>query len=235
MTDAIQAVAPADPQTVALAKLRAGLVEAIEPWLAAERAAWLEIRGYSDAVTVTDVASLTDATEWLAAWKEKLGGLEAVREAGPGAIGKIVRESNAKFKALRDLGDAAVANLTAEIGGHVQRERERQREGYAAAAEAHAAGQHFAAATALASASAADPTLPPGTTVKEVWAVDRYDLSIMVLSTDDYPGLVPDADAIAAYLRKLPIDAEPSLPGVICKKVPHTTQRKPRAKGDVES
>ena len=67
--------------------------------------------------------------------------------------------------------------------------------------------------------------------MREEWAVERYDLAIMVLSTDEYPGLRPDEAAIAAYLRKLPIDVEPSLPGVICKRVPKTTQRRAAAKG----
>jgi hypothetical protein len=249
LTEAITPAAPAELSPAArsaqaVAALRHELVTRVAAYIEADRANWLTLRGMSDAVAVTDAVTLQVATKWVQDWTALLDGLEAVRLAGPGDLGRIVRESNALFKSLRDIGDAAKANLANEIGGYWQKQKRQREEAYDTAVAAHASGQHTAAAEALAVAGAADTTLPQGTGAREVWEVESYDGfkrddagalvadgkgSIMVLSSADYPGLIPDEKAIAAYLRKLPIDVEPTLPGVKCKRVPKLRQQ--RAKG----
>jgi hypothetical protein len=132
----------------------------------------------------------------------------------------------ARFKPLFDTLDAPIANLKSEIGGYVLAEQAKQREQYQAAAAAHVAGDHGAAQVALAVANDAETTAPKGTTVREVWAVERYEIGLMIPSTETHPGLIPDEQAIGAYLRKLSPHETPALPGVICKLVPAVSTRR---------
>jgi hypothetical protein len=175
---------------------------------------------------VSDAASLAAADEWQKEILRERDALEEVRLSGPGALNKLGRAMGARFKPLFDELDAMVSNLKAEIGGYVLAEKKKQAEQYQAAAAAHVAGDHGAAQVALAIANDAETMAPKGTTVREVWAVERYAPELMVPSTPTHPGLIPDEAGIAAYLRKLSPHEEPALPGVICKLVPAVSTRR---------
>lgn len=177
-------------------------------------------------IKVTDEASLANADTWNKELLREHDALEEVRAAGPGALNRLGRKMGASFKPLFDLLETMSANLKHEIGTYVTSKRAEQVENFQQAAQLHAAGDHAGAQVALATASAASTHAPLGNSVSEEWVVERYALDLMVLSTPEFPGLVPDEKAIATYLRKLPTSEEPALPGVICKKIPKVTTRR---------
>lgn len=177
-------------------------------------------------IHVIDDASLATADTWNKELLREADALEEVRQSGPGALNRLGRKMGASFKPLVDLLETMSANLKREIGAYVIAKKTEQKENYQQAAQLHAAGDHAGAQVALATASAAATSAPVGNSVSEEWVVERYEPKLMVLSTEEFPGLVPDEKAIAAYLRKLPISEEPALPGVICKKVPKVTTRR---------
>ncbi len=224
MTDAIVAsatqVLPAEYEAKTLEWLRAQIAPHLEPkkelyaWAAAQAAA----------TEVTDAESLDAADKLCKDILSELDGLEAVRQALP--FRRIADALNEDFKALRDPLASSVDGLKKKIGAHVVAERNKQTENYQAATVAHIAGDHGTAQTLLATAGEAETAAPKGTSVKEVWAVDHYDLKWMQLSTPEAPGLIPDEKAIAAYLKKVPVSENPNLRGVICKKVPAVTARR---------
>lgn len=175
---------------------------------------------------VTDAASLAEADSWNKELLREKDELEQVRLAGPGALNKLGRAMGLKFKPLFDSLEVGVSNLKREIGNYTIAERKKQEESYQAAVVAHVAGDHASAQMSLELASTAETNAPKGSTVREVWQVERYELGLMTLSTPEHPGLVPDESAINAYLRKLRPDEKPALPGVICKLVPAVSTRR---------
>lgn len=222
MTEAL-ALLPKDYEITLLDDLRTR----ISPYLAEKVELYKATAALAEAVNVTDADSLALADNLNKEILLELDGLEAVRESGPGAFGRIARALNADFKALRDPLAGAVAGLKQRIGAHVVAERKKQTENYQAAAAAHVAGDHGQAQVALAAAGEAETAAPKGTHVKEVWAVERFVIELMTASADEaHPGLTPNLQAINAHLRKTPIGENPGLPGVICKKVPAVTSRR---------
>jgi hypothetical protein len=222
VTAAQQALVP-----VAIAdRIRAELDAALDPQLHAKRELYANCAALAETIKVTDATSLQTADEFAKDLLRERDELEAVRASGPGALDKIVRALNAKFKPLRDVLDAAVSNLKHERGAYLLAQKKQQEKSYQAAAAAHVTGDHEKAQVALQIASATDTSTPVGTSVREVWVVERYVPEMMVLSTPDHPGLVPDEQAIAAYLRKLPASETPALPGVVCKLMPQVTDRR---------
>jgi hypothetical protein len=223
MTEAIDKapqLLPAEYEEKTIEWLRAQ----IAPYLAEKKALYVSVAKLANEITVANAAALASADNLCKDALRDLDGLEAVRTALP--FRRIADAMNADFKALRDPLVAAVAELKGKIGAHIIAERTKQAENYQAATVAHIAGDHGAAQVALAVASEAETATPKGTSVKEIWVVERYRLDLMILSTEERPGLVPDEKAIAAYLKKIPSTENPSLPGVICKKVPAVTSRR---------
>jgi hypothetical protein len=175
---------------------------------------------------VTDAASLAVKDEWQKDLLRERDALEEVRTSGPGALNRVGRKMGARFKPLFDALDVPISNIKAEVGGYVLAEQAKQAEQYQAAAAAHVAGDHGAAQVALAIANDAETNAPKGTTVRKVWAVKRYEIGLMLPSSETHPGLIPDEQAIGAYLRKLSPHEEPGLPGVICELVPAVSTRR---------
>jgi hypothetical protein len=223
MTEAIQTTT-----TLLPAEYEANLLEwlrsQISPHLEGKKALYLASAELASRLEVTDAASLALADKLNKDILSELDGLEAVRQSLP--FRRIADALNADFKTLRDPLASASLGLKGRIGAHVVAERNKQTQNYQAASAAHVAGDHGAAQVALAAAGEAETTAPKGTSVKEVWVVDRYDLGWMKLSTEDRPGLIPDEKGIAAYLKTVPITENPDLRGVICKKVPAVTSRR---------
>jgi hypothetical protein len=207
-------------------KIKADMDLVLDPRIAEKREFYDFCAANAAALKVVDPDTLAAANEMLKELLREHDGIEAVRKSGPGALDKIVKHGNGKFKPLRDTLDAAIANLKHEIGAFMVAQRKQQAENYQAAAAAHVAGNHEAAQVAMVVASEAITTAPQGSTVKEVWEVERYELGLMVLSTPEHPGLAPDEKAINAYLRALPAGEEPALPGVICRLVPAVSTRR---------
>lgn len=198
----------------------------ITPYLKPKKELYTAVAKLATETTITDADSLARADNLCKEALRELDGLEEVRKSLP--FRRIADAMNADFKELRDPLAAAAAELKEKIGAHVVAERNKQSENYQAAASAHAAGDHGAAQVLLATASEAETATPKGTSVKEVWAVERFVPGLMLTSVDDpdFPGLVPNMPAINAHLRKTPITEHPSLPGVVCKKVPAVTSRR---------
>lgn len=225
MTDpaAPTAIVPLDME----AKTLAIFEENFAPWIAEKAKFYADVTEIIAALPpVTDAASLAVKDEWQKNLLRERDALEAVRSSGPGALNRVGRKMGAAFKPLFDTLDVPIANIKAEVGGYVLAEQEKQATSYQAAAAAHVAGDHGAAQVALAIANDAETTAPKGTTVRKVWAVKRYAPELMVISTDTHPGLIPDEQAIGAYLRKLSPHEEPGLPGVICELVPAVSTRR---------
>jgi hypothetical protein len=177
-------------------------------------------------IKVTDEASLAIADTWNKELLREADALEEVRAAGPGALNRLGRKMGAAFKPLKDLLETSSANLKHEIGTYVIAKKKEQEAQYQAAAQQHAAGDHGAAQVSLELAAAANTSAPLGNSTKEVWVVERYEPALMILSTPEFPGLVPDEKSIDAYLAKLPSTQQPALPGVICKLVTRVTTRR---------
>ena len=228
MTSAIEK-APALP-ALDEAKILAIFNEQFLPYLTEKGEFYAEVAATVAALKATDAASLAVVDEWERDLLVERDQLEAVRASGPGALNRLGRKMGAPFKPLFDLLEGAISNAKAEKGLYILAERKKQAESYQAAAAAHVAGDHGQAQTLMLAANEAETAAPKGTSVGEKWTVERYELGLMVLSTADHPGLVPDEKAIEAYLRKLSPNEEPALPGVICKKVPTVVTR--HAKGD---
>lgn len=224
MAEAIEkapGVLPAEYEKNTLEWLRAQIAPYLEP----KKELYTATAALADRVQVTDAGTLEVADKLCKDILSELDGLEAVRTALP--FRRIADALNADFKVLRDPLTNAALGLKKKIGEHVVAERNKQADNYQAASVAHVEGNHAAAQVMLATASAAETAAPKGTSVKEVWVVDRYVVGLMQASDDPkHPGLTPNADAIAAYLRKVPITENPGLPGVICKKVPAVTSRR---------
>lgn len=218
------AIVPADFK----AKILATFDENFGPYVEEKLALYKQSAAMAEKIQVTDAASLAIADSFCKALLSERDGLEAVRLSGPGALNSLGRELGKRFKPLFDELDTPIANLRHDIGAYLVAERQKQAENYQAAAALHAAGAHGAAQEALALASSAETVAPQGTSAREVWAIDRFELAMMIPSTPTHPGLVPDEAAIKAYLAKLPISEEPALPGVICKRVPAVVQRRTR-------
>ncbi len=207
-------------------KIRDDLDAALEPQLVAKRKDYDDCLALASAMRVVDASSLAVADEFAKDLLRERDQLEEVRKSGPGALDKIVRHLNAKFKPLRDTLDAAVANLKKERGDYLIAQKRQQTESFQAAAAAHMAGEHASAQVALEVAAAANTTAPKGTSVRQVWQVKRVVPEMMVLSTPDVPGLVPDEAAIAAYARKFPEGETPVIAGVVFELVPQVTDRR---------
>lgn len=205
----------------ALERLRADLVADLDPWLEARLPLYVETAAVAVALVVADPPTLAAADALLNEVMKEHDGLEAVREAGPGALGSLVRVLNAKFKPLRDELEKARDHLKAQIGAYAVAQRAEQVASYQAAAAAHVAGEHSEAAAALAAASAADTATPQGTNVREVWAVKRIALDLLPREW-----MVADEARIDKLARETPIDETPIVPGVIFEKVPHVTKRR---------
>lgn len=201
-----------------------------EPWIEKKGEFYAEVAATVAELKATDAASLAVVDEWERDLLAERDALEAVRASGPGALNRLGRKMGAPFKPLFDALEASISNLKTEKGNFILAERNKQAESYQAAAAAHVAGDHGAAQTLMLVANEAETMAPKGTSVGEKWVVERYELSLMVLSTEAHPGLIPDEQAINAYLRKLSPNEEPALPGVICKKVPVVVTR--HAKGN---
>lgn len=214
MTDALVPTATAE-------RIRIELEAAIAPHLAAKQALYAQAATYSETVKVDSSESLVSADDLLKEILREKDALEAVRKSGPGALDRIVRAINARFKPLRDLLEKAEANLRVEIGGYVQRQRAAQEAAYQAAAASHAAGEHAAAQVALVAASEAATVAPEGTTVKEVWAVARIDRGFM---TDEW--LIPDMARIEKLARETPAGVRPIVPGVVFELVARVIARR---------
>jgi hypothetical protein len=222
---AVVAIVPADFEAKVLAEFDKGF----GPYLQAKLAEYQQDAEIAAAIKVTDAASMALADECERTLLKEQDGLEAVRLSGPGAFNRLGRELGKRFKPLADLLDTAIQNLKHEKGAFVLAERKKQQESYQAAAAAHEAGDHATAQQLMLAANEAETAAPKGTSVGEQWVVERYAPELMVPSTPTHPGLVPDEQAIAAYLRKLSPLEEPALPGVICKLVPKVATR--HAKG----
>lgn len=223
MTESIakSEVLPAEYEAKTLEWLRGQIAPHLEP----KKALYTWAAAQAAAAEITDADSLAASDKLVKDILSELDGLEAVRQALP--FRRIADSLNVDFKELRDpLTDAALG-LKKKIGAYVVAERNKQTENYQAATVAHIAGDHGTAQALLATAGEAETAAPKGTSVKEVWVVDRYVLGLMQSSTDDdFPGLTPNHKAIAAALKKVPITENPGLPGVVCKKVPAVTARR---------
>jgi hypothetical protein len=226
MSETNALAAPVLVTDATIKKLQDDILANIAPYLQQELELILQCAEVTNAIKVTDAASLADADEWTKVLLRRNDEIEAVRQSGPGAFNKLGRALGKPFKPLTDAIGAAVSNLKRERGEYLLGEQKKQAAAYQAAAVAHMAGDHDEAQSALVVANEAVTLAPKGTSVREVWAVERYEPSLMVVSTPEHPGLVPDEQAIRAYLAKLPIDEDPALPGVICKKIPHVTDRR---------
>lgn len=223
MTAPVTAIVPVDFEAKTLAIFETEFAPLIE----AKAKFYEEVAALVAALPpITDAASLAVKDEWSKDLLRERDELEAVRAAGPGALNRVGRKMGARFKPLFDALDTPISNLKAEIGAFVLAEQEKQATQFQAAAAAHVAGDHGAAQVALAIANDAETMAPKGTTVRKVWAVKRYEPALMVPSTETHPGLIPDEQAIGAYLRKLSPHEEPALPGVICELVPAVSTRR---------
>lgn len=226
MTAAIEPAAPAAIVPVDFEeKVLATFETEFAPKLEEKLAFYKEACALANAVRVVDAATLAEADAWERDLMKERDELEQVRRSGPGALNRLGRKMGAKFKPLDDELDAAIANLKAEKGAFVLAERKKQQESYQAAAAAHEAGDHAQAQQLMLAANEAETAAPKGTSVGEQWVVERYEPALMVPSTPEFPGLIPDETGIAAYLRKLSPLEEPALPGVICKLVPKVATR----------
>lgn len=223
MTDPVTAIVPVDFEAKTLAIFEEQFAPLIE-----QKAKFYEevVALVATLPPVTDAESMRVKDEWQKDLLRERDELEAVRSAGPGALNRVGRKMGARLKPLFDTLDVPIANLKKEIGDFVLAEQEKQSTQYQAAAAAHMAGDHGAAQVALAIANDAETMAPKGTTVRKVWAVKRYDFSLMVPSTETHPGWIPDEQGINAYLRKLSPHEEPTLPGVICELVPAVSTRR---------
>lgn len=219
------AIVPADFEE----KILAIFERDFAPWILQKGEFYKEVAEVVAGLKATDAASLAVVDEWERDLLAERDQLEAVRASGPGALNRLGRKMGAPFKPLFDLLEVAINNAKHEKGAYVLAERKLQEESYQAAVQAHVEGDHGAAQALMLAANEAETAAPKGTSVGEKWVVDRYEISLMVPSTETHPGLIPDEQAINAYLRKLSPNEEPALPGVICKKVPVVVTR--HAKG----
>lgn len=230
MTAAIEK-APVGP-ALDEAKILAIFDEQFKPWLDEKLVFYNQVADLVATLKATDAESLAKVDQWERDLLLELDALEAVRASGPGALNRLGRKMGAPFKPLSDILKAAISNCKNEKGKFILAQRELQAESYQAAAAAHAVGEHGSAQALMLAANEAETAAPKGSSVSEEWVVERYELGLMVLSTPEFPGLVPDEKAIAAYLRKLSPNEDPGLPGVICKKVPKVVTRHAHAKGE---
>lgn len=207
-------------------KIRADLDAALDAPLADKLAYYEFCASHVVQLKVTDAATLAEADEMAKELLRERDALEEVRKSGATPLDRLAKHINGKIKRLRDVLDVAIANLKKERGDYVIAERRRQTESFQAAATAHMAGEHASAQVALEAAAATHTAAPQGTSVREVWAVKRIVPEMMVLSTPEVPGLVPDEAAIAAYARKFPAGETPVIAGVVFELVPQVTDRR---------
>lgn len=224
------AVAVVEQSAAVVKDFSAQVLETFErdfaPKLAEKLALYQKCAAVVAELKATDAASLAVIDTWNKELLKEKDALEEIRLAGPGALNSLGRAMGKRFKPLVDVLEAAIANTKAEIGTYTLAERRKRDESFQAAAAAHAAGDHEGAQQALQIAAEAQPDAPKGNTVGEEWEVERYEIGLMVPSTDTYPGLAPDEKKIKAFVRDYPTHEHPPLPGVICKLVPKVSTRR---------
>lgn len=194
------------PPTLAIetASVETALSASIDPVLALRQTKYEALCAALATVKVADEDSYQAADKLLLSVLEEKDGLEAVRVAGPGALGAIARRLNAKFKPLSDLLETAEKHLKRQIGEFKLAQQAQQAVNYREAAAAHIVGDHTAASTHLAVASAAQTTTAKGTSVKGKWIVASIDAKAVPVEWK-----IPDEKRIAAHARNTPADVEP--------------------------
>jgi hypothetical protein len=207
-------------------KIRADLDAALDIPLAEKLQYYEFCASHAAVAKVTDAASLAEADEMAKELLREWDALEAVRKSGATPLDRLAKHINAKIKRLRDVLEAAIANLKKERGEYLVAQKRLQDESFQAAAAAHMAGEHASAQIALEVAVATTTAAPQGTSVREVWVVKRILPDLMVLSTPEVPGLIPDESSIAAYARKFPAGERPVVAGVVFELVPQVTDRR---------
>lgn len=125
--------------------------------------------------------------------------------------------------------EAVCRALKAALGAYELAQRAVKTEALAAAQTAVQAPPTPEAARAL--TEALDVVNQPtgradGVGTRFVWQVKRYVPEMMVPSTLDLPGLVPDESAIGAYARRWTGPDAPVVPGVVFEQVAQTTVRR---------